>query len=137
MPNIARRTAGRIDPEESIDQQTKNAGEDIEAGQAVHEDPNGNFVRANATTAAAAAGPYLATHKCRRGDGLTGIRQGVFDGWDFSALPFNAPIFLSDTPGEISDTAGTVPVILGRVTSVRVTLLGSLPNKVGKFECPI
>lgn len=137
MADIARRTAGRIEVVESIDQQTKNAGEDIDAGQSIHEDANGNWVRTTAANAAGAAAPYISARKARLGDGLTGIRIGVFDGYDLSGLAFNAPVYLSNTLGELADAAGTVAVVVGRVTSVRATTFGSVPDKILKVVAPI
>jgi hypothetical protein len=127
MANLALLTAARIATE----------AVDIDAGQAIHEDANGRWALASAANAAGAAAPYLATHKARAGAGLTGIRNGVFYGFNLSALAFNAPVYLSDTAGAIADTPGTVNVLIGRVTSARAVTFGSTKDKILKVDCPL
>jgi hypothetical protein len=45
----------------------------------------------------------------------TALVEGTVSGLDTSAFQFNALVFLSDTPGQISPVAGTISVLLGRV----------------------
>ena len=137
MALIALLTAGRVDPEESLDQQTKVASVDIDAGQAIHEDANGQWALALATTAANGTAVYVAAKKVRKGAGLTGIRKGVFYGFNVTGLAFNAAIYLSDTAGSFADAPGTVNILVGRVTSARAVTFGTTPDKLIKFDCPL
>ena len=52
------------------------------------------------------------------------------DGFDVSALAWDADIYLSDTDGRIADAAGTVSTKVGRVIPGTATTLGTAYDKI-------
>lgn len=59
------------------------------------------------------------------------IIEGAISGLDTSGYTINGTVFLSDTPGEISDSAGTVTSVVGRAYTVgdpgSISVRGELP----------
>ena len=82
------------------------------------------------TAAAEARATHVAWATVVAGEPLTGVRGCLVDGYDLSALDYDDPVYLSDTDGRLSDTAGTVSVLVGRVVSAHAQLLGVEPDKV-------
>lgn len=52
------------------------------------------------------------------GQGVSLIKEGRVEGFDLSGLDYDDPVYLSDTVGELSDSAGTMTVIVGRVVAM-------------------
>lgn len=100
-----------------IEQYTIPGAEAVTAGQAARIDTgSGKLTKANATTAPEARVFGIASRTPEAtGLGLTVIRHGVLDGFDLSGLAYDAPVYLSDTDGRLSDEAGTVEKVIGRV----------------------
>lgn len=131
MANINLVTPNKVNVVESIVQMTLPAAEAIVAGAPVRLDTtNGKFTNANATVAAEARVYGIATKTAAAGESLTAIRKGVMDGFDLSALAWDADIFLSDTDGCIADAAGTVSTKIGRVIPGTATTLGTAYDKL-------
>lgn len=131
MANISLVTANKVNVVESIIQMTLPAAEAIIAGAPVRLDTaNGKFTNANATNANEARIYGIATKTVAAGEALTAIRKGVMDGFDVSALAWDADIYLSDTDGRIADAAGTVATKVGRVIPGTATTLGTAYDKM-------
>jgi hypothetical protein len=136
MAAIALVTANKVEVVETIDQHTAPAAVAVTAGQAVQLGTAGKWILAKATTAALARRTYIATRTVLAGEALTGIRQGVMDGFDLSGLAYNAPVYLSDTDGGVADAAGTVATIIGYVLGVWAQPLGTAADKVLAINTP-
>lgn len=131
MPNLALKKAGYLHVVQSLSQHTFGAGEAVTAGQVARIDTtSGKPTLANGTVAAEARAFGVCASPTASNVGVTLIRRGILDGYDLSALDFDAPIYLSDTDGALSTTAGTVSVIAGRVISGFAALPGQGPSKL-------
>lgn len=135
MAAIALITAGRVEVVESHDQKTQQAGVEITAGQAVITGAAGTWVLAESVTNN--AGVHVATKSAHLGEPLTAIRAGRMDGFDVSAMAYNASVFLSDTAGTLSTTAGTNSIIIGRVEAAAADPLGTSPDKILRIAAPL
>jgi hypothetical protein len=135
MATIALVTANKVEVVERLDAKTAPASVAITAGLPVQINASGKWIIALGTTAAAARRPYIATRTVLAGEALTAIRQGVMDGWDLSALAYNAPVYLSDT-GTIADVPGTVATILGYVGAGWAQPLGTAADKILEVNTP-
>lgn len=132
---IALITANRVEIVESVIQMTLPTAEAVTAGMAVRLDTtNGKWTKANGTGAAEARAWGVATKTVASGQPVTAIRKGVMDGWDLSALDYDAPIYLSDTDGRLSTVAGTTSVVIGRVIPATSTTLGTAYDKIASIE---
>lgn len=132
---VALVTADRVEIVESIIQMTLPTAEAITAGMAVRLDTtNGKWTKANGSGAAEARAWGVATRTAPSGGALTAIRKGVMDGWDLSALDYDAPIYLSDTDGRLSTVAGSTSVVIGRVIPGTSTTLGTAFDKIASIE---
>ena len=132
---IALVTADRVEIVESIIQMTLPTAEDITAGMAVRLDTtNGKWTKANGSSAGEARAWGVATRTAKSGRPLTAIRKGVMDGWDLSAMDYDAPVYLSDTDGRLSTVAGTTSVVIGRVIPATSTTLGTAFDKILSVE---
>ncbi len=101
------------------EQHTVNAGEDIVEGAPVRLDPaTGRWMNAAAGTAANAAVRGIALRSVKANNGVTVVNRGVIEGLILDALPYGAPVYLSNTAGRVSDVAGTVPTVIGYVLPV-------------------
>ena len=128
---IALTTADRVEIVESLMQMTLPTDEAITAGMAVRiSTTTGKFTKANGTGAAEARAWGVATRTAASGQALTAIRMGVMDGWDLSAMDYDAPVYLSDTDGRLSTVAGTTSVVIGRVIAGTSTTLGTAYDKI-------
>jgi hypothetical protein len=138
MANLSVVTAGKIEVVESIEQMTLPAAEAIVAGAPVRQDTtSGRFTNANGTTAPESRAYGIATRSVAAGEAVTAIAQGVLDGFDLSALAFDAAIFLSDTDGRLADAAGTVSVTAGRVIPGTSATLGTAHDKLLRVKLPL
>lgn len=113
------------------DQITKPAAEAIVAGAPIRQDTaTGRWTNANGTSAAEARVTHIAWRTVGAGEPLTGVRGCLVDGYVLDALAYDAPVYLSDTDGRLADAAGTVSVVVGRVTGAFATLLGVAADKL-------
>lgn len=94
---------------------------------------SGKIAKAKGDIAANARVYGLATRKSPGGAPNTVIRQGVVGGYDLTGVPFDAPVYV-DNDGDLSTTAGTVPVVVGRVIALNANLMGTLPDKAIAVE---
>ena len=132
---VALVTADRVEIVESIIQMTLPTAEAITAGMAVRLDTtNGKWTKANGSGAAEARAWGVATRTAPSGGALTAIRKGVMDGWDLSALDYDAPIYLSDADGRLSTVAGSTSVVIGRVIPGTSTTLGTAYDKLLQID---
>jgi hypothetical protein len=97
-----------------IDQFTAEAAVAVTAGQVIRLNTSGKWILADATVIGNTVGCYVATKSAGAGQGLTGVRQGLFAGLS-TGVAVGSPVFLSDTPGGLDTVAGTVSVLVGRV----------------------
>jgi hypothetical protein len=80
--------------------------------------------------AAEARATHIAWRTVGAGEPLTGVRGCLIDGYVLDALAYDAAVYLSDTDGRLSDTAGTTSVVVGRVVGAFATLLGVAADKL-------
>lgn len=117
-------------------QLTLIAGEDILPGSIVRIEPaTGKFVLANAADAAnsRAYGVVVGGKVGLAGFPITALRQGLVAGFEVDDA-FDADIYLSDTPGAIANSAGTVSTPLGRVVPGGGNSLSAPNAKLIMFE---
>jgi len=132
---IALVTADKVEVAESVIQMTLPTAEDITAGMPVRLDTtSGKWTKANGTSAGEARAWGVATRTAKSGRALTAVRKGVMDGWDLSALDYDAAVYLSDTDGRLSTVAGTTSVVIGRVIPGTSTTLGTAFDKILSVE---
>jgi hypothetical protein len=132
---IALTTANKVEIVESVVQMTLPTDEAVTAGMAVRiSTTTGKFTKANGTGAAEARAWGVATRTVASGQPVTAIRRGVMDGWDLSAMDYDAPVYLSDTDGRLSTVAGTTSVVIGRVIPATSTTLGTAYDKILHVE---
>ncbi len=128
-------TANKVEIVESVVQMTLPTDEAVTAGMAVRiSTTTGKFTKANGTGAAEARAWGVATRTVASGQPVTAIRRGVMDGWDLSAMDYDAPVYLSDTDGRLSTVAGTTSVVIGRVIPATSTTLGTAYDKILHVE---
>jgi hypothetical protein len=143
MAAIALTTAGRVEVIESLDQKTLPAGVAVTAGQAVYQvATTGKWGLALATAASNAAGVHIALRSVGAGEGLTAMRTGRMDGFALGTLGYGDSVFLSDTPGTLQTTAGTVSIVLARVQSSSAQPFATGTNataldKTLRVDCPL
>ena len=133
MANLALVTANKLEIVESIEQMTLPTAETVHPGQAARLDTSsGKYTKANGTTAPEARIYGIATGGKVNvaNEPVTAIRKGVVDGYDLSALAYDAPVYLSDTDGTLADAAGTVSVVVGRVIPGFGITLGTAADKL-------
>lgn len=121
---------------ESNRQMTLIAGEDILPGSVVRVEPTtGKFVLASAATQAGsrAYGVAAGSKVALSGFPITAVRVGLLAGFEVDEA-FDADIYLSDTPGAIANTTGTLSVVLGRVLPGGTNTLGGANAKLIMFE---
>lgn len=131
MANIALVAANRVFVVQSYKQLTFPAAEAIVAGAPVRLDTaTGRWTNANGSSAGEARAKGIATKSVQAGEGLTAIQSGIMDGYDLTALAYDAQVFVSDTDGRLGDAAGTVSVVAGRVIPGFATTLGTAADKL-------
>lgn len=103
---------------------TAPANVDISKGTVVRQDgTTGKWVKAAGTSAANAGNKrYIAIETVKAGQALTAVRGGLVDlgAAALDGVAIDAPIYLSDTPGELTAVAGesTATVIVGHVAAI-------------------
>lgn len=133
MANINLKTANKVEvigTPGQADQFTSTLAEAITPGSAARIDTTtGGFTNANATTTTENRIFGIALNDTNPA-ARTVVRRGYLDGYDLSGLAFDAPVYLSDTDGRLSTTAGTTTVIVGRVVAGNSNLLGTTADKL-------
>jgi hypothetical protein len=89
------------------------AAEAITAGQALYQKTDGTYALADASFENSAQVRGIALEPASVGEGLSMLKEGIIAG--FSLATYDDPVYLSDTAGALSTTAGTVLVRVGRV----------------------
>lgn len=109
---------------DNMSSHTAPASVDINKGQVIRVDATtGKWVKAAGNNAAnAGTKRFIAINTVKAGQALTGVRGGLVD-LGVAALDginFGAPIYLSDTPGEMTATVGesTTATIMGYVMPI-------------------
>jgi hypothetical protein len=87
----------------------------VEAGQGVYIKSNGKGALADASAAGTMKCRGIATMSCPAGRAVALTTYGKIGG--YSGMTPGADVFVSDTVGELSDTAGTVSQIIGFAVS--------------------
>ena len=92
----------------------------IEAGQPVYIDSNGKVALADANVAAAEHFRGIALKDVAAGQGLSVLQQGCVSGvgQGVTALAYDAPVYVSDSVGELADGVGTATLLVGRVVPI-------------------
>lgn len=83
----------------------------VEAGQLVYVKSNGKGALADGSAAGTMKARGVATMDCAAGRAVALVTRGKFGGW--SSMTPGTDVFVSDTAGESSTTAGTVSQIIG------------------------
>jgi len=93
-----------------------HAAVDIQAGQPLYLDANGNVNLADAN-GTAPANEYIGIAKqtVAKGQPVDAAEEGDFVGFDLSGLAYGAPVYVSDTAGELADAPGTKTLLVGYV----------------------
>lgn len=126
--------AKRLSVVQSIQQRTLNTAEATATGAAVRQDTaTGNWTNSNGTSAGEARIWGVAINDSASG-AVTVIRQGIVDGFDLSAMAYDAPVYLSDTDGRLSTVAGTTSVVVGRVVPGTAVTNGTANDKLLSIE---
>lgn len=79
--------------------------------------------KATKTTGSAVTTCGLALEKAGTRQAVSVLKRGVVGGFDLSAVAYGAKIYLSDTAGKLSTTAGTTSVVVGKVIAASDPLL--------------
>jgi len=126
----------KVCPVVFVEQGIGGFAEAILDGQIVrHDVATGYLTKANATTAIEAGAVGILISQEGSGKRGTYIRQGVVElGGALSALPFGAKVYLSNTDGSLSDTAGTVPLVVGTVVAGYASLPTSPADKMLRID---
>jgi predicted RecA/RadA family phage recombinase len=117
MADIALVTANRVEVVGiPVRQLTLAAGEDITAGAPVTINSTGKFVNADGNGSAPLnTCKAICTRTVKSGQAVTGIAEGVLDGYDVSGSAYGDKLYLSDTVGRIATGTGTANLDLGYV----------------------
>ena len=133
MADLSLVTTAKLEVVDSIEQMTLPTAEVCSPGQAVRIDTStGKFTKANGSSAGEARiyGIVVGGVANVAGQPVTAIRRGVVDGYDISALAYDAAVYLSDTDGALADAAGTVSTVVGRVIPATSQPLGTANDKL-------
>jgi hypothetical protein len=111
---------GTMDIIESKRQLSLVAGATLEEGTIVAIDgTTGKAVAADASADdAGAAAVGITVRKAQLNEAVTVLCDGVIGGFDFTSQNYGIHIFLSNTAGAVSDTAGTFSLRVGKVVPV-------------------
>lgn len=118
---VITRTAAQIGPifPEAAEIFDVIAAEAITAGAALHQvAASGRFGLADANAAGKQQFRGLALMKKGANQAVSILKRGHVGGFDVSALAYDAPVYLSDTVGELDTAAGTLAVQVGRVVAM-------------------
>jgi len=131
MADLSLVTEDTLSLEKSYVQLTLVASEAIDAGEVLCIDPTtGKWALADSDDVDQLL--YMAMKSVASGESVTGVHQGVVDGFDLSELDYGAPVYLSDTAGAISsDDTDTIQV--GNVIPGQYPTLNTAYDKVLYF----
>lgn len=90
----------------------------IAQGQALYQKSDGEWDLADASAAGTAGFRGVALQAKGAGEFVDLLIDGEVTGWDLSGVNYDAPVYLSDTAGELADAAGTKTVLVGRVVPI-------------------
>lgn len=152
MANLALSVTNKVNPISGAggahEQQSFEASEQINPGQIFRIDTTtGKAVKATGDTLAnagqvTAAGTFvselfIAIDGARQaGNTVTGMKKGLLDGFDLTALAYGAPVYISATAGTLADTAATISTIVGRVRPAAYVGTPSGADKILAVACP-
>lgn len=152
MADIALASAGKLTPVSGIanghEQYTFEAEERIDVGQVFRINPTtGKATKANASTLdesgqVTTAGNfittlYIAIDQARQaGNAVTGVKKGLLDGFDLSALSVGAKVYVSNTDGALADAVGTTTTLVGRVHPAPLTGTPTVQDKLLAVNFP-
>ncbi len=136
MPDITRSTGNvRATHPRNAEIYDGQVSEAVLEGQAIHLHTTGKLRLADSNVAGRQQARGIALNSAGTGrTGVSYLRRGTVAGFDLSGLAYDALVYLSDTVGEFSTTAGTMSAPVGRVTQIPD---GGIPTKVILFEFPI
>lgn len=131
---VAEDRVGLVNPVDAYLRPPQPVADDYPAGTPVYIDgTTGKLVAASAADLATARVAGITTRGSQAALGVTTLIMGEMEGFDLDGINYNALVYLSDTPGRISDTPGSVVVPLGIVQPAYGQKLGSSPDKVISF----
>lgn len=135
MAALTYRTAGKIEIEESLEQMSAIAAEDITAGISCRfDETTGKAEIASAASSGTADAYGIALKTVKAGSALTLLRRGVVDGFVLDSLEFGDPVYMANTTGAAADTAGSVTVKIGTVIPAHANLVGGAVHKLLRVD---
>ncbi len=116
MADIAR-DKSKIAPvwPENTEIRTYIAAANIEAGQPVYITSAGKVDLSDANGAGTAAFRGIALETVSAGQPVSVLRRGELYGYGLSSVAFDAPLYVSNTAGELADAAGGTSLLVGHV----------------------
>lgn len=91
----------------------------ITIGQSIYLDPTtGTVLPTNSATAGKYQFRGVAMETVGAGQAVDVIEQGYVNGFDVSALAYDALVYVSDTAGKLGTAAGTNSSVVGRVAAL-------------------
>lgn len=106
---------GVVFPEQAEIYNVKLA-EAVTQGQALYQTVSGTFGLAQADEVAKRQFRGIALEAANAGEGISMLKQGILAGYTLAT--YEDEVYLSDTPGALSTTPGTLLVKCGRVMSL-------------------
>ncbi len=135
MTALALVTTGKVNVAEAQIRKTLPLGETLVVGDAVRQDAStGKWTGANGTTTTENRIWGVLVSVDEAGAVGTAVRKGLVDGFDLSAMNYDAPVYLSDTDKKLDTAAGTVSTVVGRVESGPGTTLGTAADKLLRID---
>lgn len=126
-------TADKVEVVKAIESLTLIAGVAITAGGPVIIDPTtGKWAASNGTDAAHARTYGIASRTVAAGMPLTAIKKGLMGGLATLGA-YDSKVYVNDA-GNLSDTAGTVTMLVGRVVPALAQSAGTAADKLLSVE---
>jgi len=123
------------------DQKTLVASEDLAAGTVVRIIQSGTnagkWAKADATSYENANAYGIVLKTVVAGQPVTAVRKGYIDGFDLSDVDYWTGVYLSNTPGVLADTAGTIQKAVAAVVPSNSQRLGTAPDKILLVDFPL
>lgn len=107
-------TAHAIWPEKAKIKPVK-ANETVANAQAAYLASTGKYGLADANAAGKHQFRGIFLEAAGSGQGTSLLERGTVGGYDVSGMAYDALVYLSDTVGTLSSTAGTATIVVGRV----------------------
>lgn len=109
MPDLALVTAGKLSIVRSDIQELLIAGVDLTVGDVITvSKTTGKWIKADADGGDIDAPLYVAMSTAKAGFALSGLKKGIVDGFDLSALDYRAPVFLSTNAAKMATAVAAV-----------------------------